>query len=119
MQGVSDLLLACNQVCVAVCCGVLQCVAVCCGVLQCAAVCCSVLQCVAVCCSVFLNTLSQQVIEQGERERGWRGAGSCGGREGEREREREKTRESVCVRRGGGRERDTQRETSIFFYFFP
>jgi len=33
-----------EQVCVAVCCGVLQCVAVCCSVLQCVVVCCSVLQ---------------------------------------------------------------------------
>jgi len=66
------------QVCVAVCCSVLQCVAVCCRIMQllhawsfsvpmmrpscsvpkhrcvlrCVAVCCSVLQCVAVCCSV-------------------------------------------------------------------
>jgi len=31
------------EVCVAVCCSVLQCVAVCCSVLQCVAVCCSVL----------------------------------------------------------------------------
>ena len=35
------------NICVAVCCSVLQCVAVCCSVLQCVAVCCSVLQCVA------------------------------------------------------------------------
>ena len=34
------------QMCVTVCCNVLQCVAVCCGMLQC--VCCSVLQCVPV-----------------------------------------------------------------------
>jgi len=52
------------QVCVAVCCSVLQCVAVCCSVLQCVNVlmieevmwrsgCRCVLQCVAVCCSVL------------------------------------------------------------------
>ena len=41
------------EVCVAVCCSVLQCVAVCCSVLQCGAVWCSVLQCVAVCCSML------------------------------------------------------------------
>jgi len=42
-----------EQVCVAVCCRVLQCVAVCCRVLQCIAACSSVLQHVAVCCSVL------------------------------------------------------------------
>jgi len=36
-----------TDMCVAVCCSVLQCVAVCCSVLQCVAVCCSVLQCVS------------------------------------------------------------------------
>ena len=68
------------DICVAVCCSVLQCVAVwcsvsicvlsvdgdgflycsvlqrvavCCSVLQCVAVCCCVLQCIAVCCSVL------------------------------------------------------------------
>ena len=41
------------DVCVAVCCSVLQCVAVSCSVWQCVAVYCSVLQCVAVCCSVL------------------------------------------------------------------
>ena len=41
------------DVCIAVCCGVLQCVAVWCSVVQCGAVWCSVLQCVAVCCSVL------------------------------------------------------------------
>jgi len=45
------------QVCVAVCCSVLQCVAVCfrshCRSVSDAGVCCSVLQCVAVCCSVL------------------------------------------------------------------
>jgi len=39
--------------CAAVCCSVLQCVAVCCNLLQCAAVCCCVLQCVTVCCSAL------------------------------------------------------------------
>ena len=42
-----------RQVCVAVCCSVLQRVAVCCSVLQCVAAWCSVLQCAAVCCSVL------------------------------------------------------------------
>ena len=42
-----------ENLCVAVCCSVLQCVAVCCSVLQCVAVCCSVLQCVVVCYSVL------------------------------------------------------------------
>ena len=42
-----------QDLCVAVCCSVLQCVAVCCSVLQCGAVCCSVLQYVTVCCSVL------------------------------------------------------------------
>jgi len=52
------------QMCVAVCCSVLQCVAmcpcvaVCCSVLQSVVECCSVLQCVAVCCSVL-----QSVVE--------------------------------------------------------
>jgi len=41
------------QLCVAVCCSVLQCVAVCCSVLQFVAVYCSVLHFVAVCCSVL------------------------------------------------------------------
>ena len=40
-----------EQVCVAVCCSVLQCVAVCCSVLQCVAVCCSVLLYFTVCCT--------------------------------------------------------------------
>ena len=44
---------SCIELCVAVCCGVLQRVAVCCSVLWCVAVCCGVLQCVAVCCSVL------------------------------------------------------------------
>jgi len=70
------ILLQVMQMCVAVCCSVLQCVAACCSVLQCVAarhlgdysviaprrilvqvmcvaVCCSVLQCVAVCSSVL------------------------------------------------------------------
>ena len=42
-----------EQVCVAVCCIVLQCVAVRCNVLQCVEVCCSMLQCSTVCCSVL------------------------------------------------------------------
>jgi len=74
-RSVNTCLIMCGgynvEVCVAVCCSVLQCVAVCCSVLQCVlqradvllcvaatmlrcvlqcvAVCCSVLQCVAVC----------------------------------------------------------------------
>jgi len=36
---------AVSQICVTMCCSVLQCVAVCCSVLQCVAVCCSVLHC--------------------------------------------------------------------------
>jgi len=44
-----------NDVCVVVCCSVLQCVAVYCSVLQCVAVCCSVLQCVAMCCISVLH----------------------------------------------------------------
>ena len=42
-----------TNVCVAVCCSVLQRVAACCSVMQCVAMCCSVLQCVAVRCSVL------------------------------------------------------------------
>jgi len=43
------------DMCVAVCCSVLQCVAVCCSKSAdiCVAVCCSVLQCVAVCCEMM------------------------------------------------------------------
>jgi len=62
-----------SQVCVAVCCSVLQgeytqsirSVAVCCSVLQCVAVCCSVLQCVAVCCSVaeWLTSVCCSVLQ--------------------------------------------------------
>jgi len=37
-----------SDVCVTVCCSVLQCVAVCCSVLQCVVVCFSLFQCVAV-----------------------------------------------------------------------
>ena len=58
------------QVCVAVCCSVLQRVAVCCSVLQCVAVfcsmlqygavCCSVLQCFAVCCSVLQRVAARR-----------------------------------------------------------
>jgi len=45
-----------RQVCVVVCCSVLQCVAVGCSGLQCVAVCCSVLQWVAVThCSCCVN----------------------------------------------------------------
>jgi len=42
-----------DDLCVAVCCSVLQCLAIRCNVLQCVAVCCSVLQYVAMCCSVL------------------------------------------------------------------
>jgi len=55
--------LQCAELCVAVCCSMLQCAAFCCSVSQsvsgrwigcaCVAVCGSVLQCAAVCCSVF------------------------------------------------------------------
>jgi len=41
------------EVCVAVCCSVLQFVDACCSVLQCVAVCCRVFQCVAVCRNVL------------------------------------------------------------------
>jgi len=41
---------SCVDICVQVCCSVLQCGVECCSALMCAAVCCSVLQCVAVCC---------------------------------------------------------------------
>jgi len=57
------------DVCVAVCCSVLQCDAVCCSVLQCVAVCFNMLQCVewvvcvsecvAVCCTHCNNALQQ------------------------------------------------------------
>ena len=48
-----DRVLQCVQVCVAVCCSVLQRVAACCRVLQCVAVCCRVLPCVEVRCSAL------------------------------------------------------------------
>ena len=47
------------QVCVAVCCSVLQCVAVCCSVLQC-----GVLQCVAVWCVAVCRVVLQCVVLQ-------------------------------------------------------
>ena len=42
-----------TNMCITVCCSVLQCVTVCCSVLQCVVVCCSMLQHVAVRCRVL------------------------------------------------------------------
>jgi len=53
-----------QQVCVAVCCSVLQCVAVWCSVVQSIAVCCSMLQCDAVCCGIVQYDATTVVVAQ-------------------------------------------------------
>ena len=52
------------DVCIAVCCSVLQCGAVWCSVVQCGAVWCSVLQCAAVCCSMLQHYNTSEFLLQ-------------------------------------------------------
>jgi len=64
MKGVGGTRANRSEVCVVVCCVMLQGAARHCSVLQCVAVCCSVLQCVAVCCNVWMKGVGATHLRQ-------------------------------------------------------